>query len=576
MKVIIAKTAGFCMGVRRAVEMALDAPSSYQGPIFTYGPLIHNPQVLSLFSEKGVVILDQIPEKGHGTILIRAHGVPPEKKELLKKAGFNVIDATCPRVVKVQSIIKSHTNKGYSTIIVGDKDHPEVVGLLGYAGSMGYVVGSLEDIKHLPVFEQAIIVAQTTQNQKIFQSISAWAEQNHCHYKVFDTICDSTEKRQMEVRRLSKMVDAVIVVGGKNSGNTRRLAEIVKTEGKTAFHVETEDELNLENLSKVSSIAITAGASTPSWIIKRVLRGVEKKPLSNKGWWSTFFLEVQRFLLLTNIYVALGAGCLCYAMMRMMELPITVAALAVAVFYVMSMHIFNRLTGRAEDKYNDPEREQFYSRNKMPLKFLALLSGAVGLIAAYKMGQVPFWTLLTMSLLGSSYNLRLIPSWIFNGNKRRRIRDLPGSKTILIALAWGVSTTVLPAISAGSNRFFAICIAFLWATGLVLGRTAFFDVLDMQGDRIVGKETIPLLIGEKKSFRLLKRLLLFMTVIISTGGVLPLFSGLSFLLAICPLFMLLIVVFYERGNMLPGVRMEFRVESLFVFSGVMTFIYEWF
>ncbi|MBW1694559.1 MAG: 4-hydroxy-3-methylbut-2-enyl diphosphate reductase, partial [Deltaproteobacteria bacterium] len=165
MKIVIAKTAGFCMGVRRAVEMVLDAPQKHENPITTYGPLIHNPQVLNLLEEKGIVAITDIPEKGSGTILIRAHGVPPEAKERLTKAGFKVVDATCPRVIKVQTIIHKHAKQGYASIIIGDKDHPEVTGLMGYAGEKGYVVDSLEDLDTIPQLERAIIVAQTTQNK---------------------------------------------------------------------------------------------------------------------------------------------------------------------------------------------------------------------------------------------------------------------------------------------------------------------------------------------------------------------------------------------------------------------------
>ncbi|MGD9189736.1 MAG: 4-hydroxy-3-methylbut-2-enyl diphosphate reductase, partial [Desulfobacteraceae bacterium] len=312
MKFIVAKTGGFCMGVRRAVELALDAPAKYEKPIHTFGPLIHNPQVLALFAEKGVRVLKNIPEKGSGTVLIRAHGIPPSTKRQLVKAGFNVIDATCPRVVKVQSIIKRHARKGYAVIIIGDLDHPEVVGLLGYAGEQGRVVESLEALKALPAYEQAIIVAQTTQNLREYRQIQNWTAQHHPHYKAFDTICDSTERRQGEVRRIADSADAVIVVGGKNSGNTQRLAEIVEHVDKPAYHVETEDELDPAALAHFNTIAITAGASTPGWIIKRVLRTVDQIPLRRGRGWRTLWLHLQRFLLLSNLFVALGAGSLCY------------------------------------------------------------------------------------------------------------------------------------------------------------------------------------------------------------------------------------------------------------------------
>lgn len=573
MKLLVAKTAGFCMGVRRAVEMALDAPAQHQKPIFTYGPLIHNPQVLALFAEKGVRVLDRIPATGHGTVIIRAHGVPPEDKQALKQAGFNVIDATCPRVVKVQSIIKRHARNGYGVIIVGDADHPEVVGLLGHAGERGYVVKTLQELAALPRFDDAIIVAQTTQNNTFYAEVAAWAAEHHPHYTVFETICDSTDKRQNEVRRIARVADAVIVVGGKSSGNTRRLAEIVKASGKPVYHVETEAELDSGQLARAQIIGITAGASTPSWITKRIIRAVEQIPLQGEQGWRSHFLRLQRFLLLTNIYLALGAGCLAFAVAGLQGSPISASALAAAVLYVLSMHILNHLTGKAEAKYNDPDRERFYTRNKTALIIMALTAGAIGLVAAFQMGPVPFWTLFAMSLLGLSYNLRVVPQWRPSGTHMRRIRDIPGSKTILIALAWGVTTALLPALSAGYRHLGTCLTAVLWTIGLVFSRTAFFDILDMQGDRIVGKETIPLLLGPRRSFQLLKGLLGLCALLPPIAALWGLFSPAAFVMAIAPIFLWLVVVGHERGSVLPGIRMEFLVESLFVLCGALSWIY---
>jgi 4-hydroxy-3-methylbut-2-enyl diphosphate reductase len=573
MKILIAKTAGFCMGVRRAVEMALDAPARHQKPIYTFGPLIHNPQVLALFKEKGVSVLERIPETAKGTVLIRAHGVPPKTKQLLRKAGFSVIDATCPRVVKVQSIIKQHARKGYATIIVGDQDHPEVTGLMGFAGDLGHVVPDLQAFKDLPQFAQAIVVAQTTQNQNLYGQIKQWAADHRPHYTVFDTICDSTAKRQREVSQLSRCVDAVVVVGGKNSGNTQRLADIVKASGKAVYHVETEAELDMDTLFNLQSIGITAGASTPSWIIKRVLRALEYIPLDRRKGWRSYLLRAQRFLLLTNIYVSMGAGALCYAAIRLQGLPVSEHALAVAVLYVMSMHTLNHLTGGAEDKYNDPDRERFYSRNKRPLTAMAMAAGATGLFAAFQMGPVPFWVLLAMSLLGLSYNLSLIPDQVFASVKFRRIRDFPGSKTILITLAWGIVTAVLPALASAENQLVAPAAAFILSAGIVFGRTAFFDILDIQGDRIVGKETLPIVLGQKRSFRLVKVLLSAIVVLFPLTAAAGLLNPLAYPLAVCPMLLLIVVMGYQRGNMLPGMHMEFIVESIFILSGLLAFIF---
>jgi (E)-4-hydroxy-3-methyl-but-2-enyl pyrophosphate reductase len=573
MRIVVAKTAGFCMGVRRAVELALDAPAQYPEPIFTFGPLIHNPQVLTLFAEKGVRVLEEIPEHGTGTVLVRAHGIPPGTRKQLKQAGFKVINATCPRVIKVQSIIQSHARKGYAVVIIGDQDHPEVVGLLGYGGSQKHVVASLTALKALPEFEHAIIVAQTTQNLREYAHIKAWAAENRPHYKIFDTICDSTEKRQAEVRRIASEVDAVLVVGGKNSGNTQRLAAIVKAVGKPAYHVETEQELDTEALARVKNLGITAGASTPSWIIKRVLRSVEQIPIKRGRSWRSFWLRLQRYLLLTNVYVAFGAGCLAYAAAELQGVPISYAAMAVAVLYVMSMHILNHLTGRAENKYNDPDRARFYARHKTTLSVMAMTAGALGLVAAYWMGTLPFWGLGLMSFLGLTYNLRIVPCNYIPRIRFRSLRSFPGSKTILIALAWGMVTACLPALAAGTSSALAGFFTIVWATGLVFCRTAFFDILDVQGDRIVGKETIPILIGPKRAFNLLKGMLVAEVALLLLAGSTGITNGLAWVLIIPPLLLLWIVVAHEHGNMLPGIRMEFRVESLFVLSGLLTFIY---
>ena len=573
MKIEIAKTAGFCMGVRRAVELALDAPGKYAEPIYTYGPLIHNPQVLSLFEKKGITVLKTIPQRGIGTVLVRAHGVPPEDKQRLKDAGFKVVDATCPRVIRVQTIIRVHARKGFSTIIVGDRDHPEVVGLVGYAGPSGNVVSTMADVAALPAFDQAIIVAQTTQNMKLYEQVKAWATDKFPHYKTFDTICDSTEKRQAEVKQLADRVDAVIVVGGRDSGNTRRLAEIAGETGKPAFLMETEAELESCCLDRVDRVGITAGASTPNWIIKRVFRELEKLPAKRQSSVVRTVYSTIQTLLLTNVYVAVGAGCLCFACIRLLGLTTALAPVAVAMLYVLSMHLLNHLTGTAEDEYNDPERARFYERHRRLLSVLAIAAGGLGILCASAMGAAAFAILLIMSLLGLSYNLYLLPDGF--GFKFRRIKDIPGSKTFLIAVAWGVVVALMPGITGKGTLTVAIGGVFVWATALVFARTAFFDLLDVQGDRIMGKETLPILLGNRKTAVLLKGTLVGCMILVAAGSAIGLVSGLGFFLTLCPAAMLILVSAYEKGQMLPSMRLEFLVESLLLLSGVITLLWIW-
>jgi len=569
MKILIAKTAGFCMGVRRAVEMAMDTSGDQRGPIYTFGPLIHNSQVLELLESKGISIMTEIPDRGTGTVLIRAHGVPYKTKLQLKKAGFSVIDATCPRVIKVQSIIGRHAKKGYASIIIGDKDHPEVTGLLGYAGQNGHAVGSFEELDSLPHFDQAIVVAQTTQNTQFFEAVKNWARKKHPEYKIFDTICDSTERRQTEVIRLAAEIDALIVVGAHNSGNTQRLAEIAGASGKPSYHIETEADLDspaFKGLASARRIGITAGASTPNWIIKRVYRAVESLQFNKDRGWRRALFVIQRTLMLTNIYVSIGAGALCYAVAVLQGTRHFFPYIVIAMLFVQSMHTLNHLTGRLSDQYNDPERALFYVKHKVFLTVLANISGGAGLMLAFTAGWFPFLLLFTMSALGLSYNLRIIPVGI-GGKRYRRIRDIPGSKTILIALAWGIVTAVFPSFAEPMRDNSSVIVAFLISSSLVFTRTAFFDILDMQGDRIVGRETIPILLGENSSLRLLKKILAMVVISLILAAGFGIVTGFGFWLLISPILMYFVLWVFERRKVQPGIRLEFLVESNTVLTG---------
>ncbi len=560
------------MGVRRAVELVLDASNNTNEPIYTYGPLIHNPQVLSMLKEKGIPVIDEIPDSGHGTVLIRAHGVPPEAVEKLQKAGFKTIDATCPRVIKVQRIIRRYAKQGFHTIIVGDDDHPEVIGLNGYAQGRGHIVNNITELEKLPEFENAIIVAQTTQNVPFYEKLKKWAEIKYPDYKLFDTICDSTEKRQKEIVEMAKSADAIVVVGGKNSGNTQRLAELSEQAGKSVFHIEEESELDIDKLADAKSIAVTAGASTPNWIINRVYKEIKLSMIEANQPFTKKLHDYQEFLLRTNIYLAFGAACLCYACTKLQELNHSLLPSVVAMLYILGMHIFNHLTAIHADSYNEPKRAAYYKKNKWRLAIFAISAGATGLFLVSKMGTAPFIVLLIMSLLGLSYNLKIIPKSICEG-RYKKLSDIPGSKTILIALAWGVVTALLPAFSDCGNFSLATIPAFLLSTGIVFARTVFFDILEMQGDRIAGQKTIPLLLGDKKTIILLKQILIGLLIILPISSLIHMVSSLGFFLCLYPIFMYSVLYAYEQKTVLYSLKLEFLIETHLILVGLMAFIW---
>lgn len=273
----LAKTAGFCMGVRRAIEIALSiVQNKGSEEVYTYGPLIHNPQAVEFLSEKGIKPVDNLEQLAKGSIIIRAHGISPDERGKLEESGMEIIDATCPKVKHVQSIIRKHAHDDYEILIIGDRDHPEVEGLLGCANGKGLVIGPEDDLGNLPSFKRLCIVAQTTQSKDDYVKIAAEIADKSPGSLVFKTICDSTERRQDEVKELAAEMDAIFIVGGKNSANTKRLAKVAETCGKPTFHIETAAEIRGIPVYQFKSIGISAGASTPKWIIKEVLEELKK------------------------------------------------------------------------------------------------------------------------------------------------------------------------------------------------------------------------------------------------------------------------------------------------------------
>ena len=276
MKIIIADNCGFCYGVKRAVEMALKTVKD-KNKVATLGPLIHNPQMIELLARKGVGCLDKLKDfPVESTVILRSHGVGPDIYEQTKKMNLNVIDATCPNVLSAQKRVRQLADDGYLPIIIGEKKHPEVQSILAWAGELGCVVESIDDIKDVPPAARYGVVVQTTFESDKFEKILAAIQSEHKgQYKVERTICNATAKRQASAVELAKRSDAVFVIGGRNSANTRHLYDIVKEKCNKSFHIETADDISIEMIKDCNTIGITAGASTPDWLIKEAIHKME-------------------------------------------------------------------------------------------------------------------------------------------------------------------------------------------------------------------------------------------------------------------------------------------------------------
>ena len=283
MKVLKANSAGFCFGVKRAIDIATTCTENGAKTVFTDGPLIHNSQMMDLLKKSGVTeigdyagennIDSQIATKDNAMLVIRAHGVSPERRNYLKSLGLPCKDATCPDVGKIAGTIKIHALKGYTIVIVGDPKHPEVLGLLGYAQQgKRFVIRNKNDVDALEDIKGDIcIVSQSTMFPDDFANLTEYFKKRFPQTKIVDTICDATKERQKEVIRLAEDgAEAIVVIGGKHSANTVKLAMLVKRTGLPCYHIETLRELDVNALSKFKTVGITAGASTPAFLIDEV------------------------------------------------------------------------------------------------------------------------------------------------------------------------------------------------------------------------------------------------------------------------------------------------------------------
>jgi len=297
----LSERTGFCYGVRRAVGIAEEAGS--RGPAFTLGPLVHNPQVVERLREKGVTPVAGLGEIKEGILVVPSHGLPPDVLEEAKRRGLDVVHATCPNVRRTQRLVADLKRRGYQVFIVGDEGHSEVVGLVGCAGGDARVVRSAEDVLSGLVRPRVGVVCQTTQTVEAFRQVLAALALRAKELVAYNTICNATGERQRAARELARSVDAMIVVGGQASANTRRLAEICEAEGAKVYRVETASDLDSLDLSGVRSVGIAAGASTPNWVIEEVMermsvlgedrmdereepmvaQGDEKSPLATRG-----------------------------------------------------------------------------------------------------------------------------------------------------------------------------------------------------------------------------------------------------------------------------------------------------
>lgn len=270
------KDAGFCFGVKRAIRMASDAAKKDKSKVYTLGPLIHNPQVVEALRKKGVEVVKKLDRIKQGTVIIRSHGVHPQVIARAKKKRLKIVDATCPFVETAQMKAKLLHDQNYQVVVVGEADHPEVKGIVGYAQGKAWVMNHRMKGYDLTKFRKMGVVAQTTLNLDSFKKAVDRLLESSKEIKIYNTICSATASTQSKSLKLARKVDLMLVVGGHNSANTSRLVRLCQEVGTRTYHLETAEELDRRWFRGVERVGVTAGSSTPEWIIRKVVKEVRK------------------------------------------------------------------------------------------------------------------------------------------------------------------------------------------------------------------------------------------------------------------------------------------------------------
>ncbi|MBI2559561.1 MAG: 4-hydroxy-3-methylbut-2-enyl diphosphate reductase [Planctomycetes bacterium] len=576
MRVIVAKTAGFCMGVKKAMDIVLDAASDKDtnGTVYTDGPLIHNPQVLDLLRQKGIGVAQDSSDLSRSTVVIRAHGITPARRQQLEQQRVKICDATCPHVKRVQRIISKYAKQGYSTLIVGDKGHAEVIGLLGYAEGRGYVAETLDDVDKLPPLQKVCIVAQTTQDRRMFEKITEKLKDRYDSCEVFGTVCSSTSERQAEVISLSKSVDAMIVVGGRGSANTNRLVKISEAEGKPTFHIETVEELNPKMLRDFDVIGVTAGASTPHWLITRVVEKLESYQSGRFGKLQKSLKYIAMYFVGSNAYASIGAACLTYANCLIMGIKPEVIYSAIAALSLFSALALDHFANKEANTLNEPFRASFYQKRSSLIIGLGIFGAALSLTLSFLVSPYVFLLVFFTSLSGMAYRLEIIPKKLPNIIYYRSLKQIQGSKELFFSVALAVYTALIPFLGSGSRYFSSLSVAFFFTFCIVFIRAVLFDIRNVQGDMLVGKETIPIAIGKEKTKIILGSMAVILAIFLAITPRIGWTSYIGFYMVSCVIYACCYSYLYHKRILGDGLLYEFAVDFNFILAGIAAFVGE--
>jgi 4-hydroxy-3-methylbut-2-enyl diphosphate reductase len=562
------------MGVRLAMDKVLAIAEHDSSAVYTHGPIIHNRQAVELLESKGVRNLADMPDASSGTVLIRAHGVPTAEERALRERGFDIVDATCPHVLASQRHIDRHAAQGHSIVIAGDTDHAEVRGLVSHAGERCAVVSTVEQARAVDLPAPVFLVAQTTFSEALYQEIAEALRGRYPDLELVQSICRATHDRQQEVLRLAREVEAMVVVGGRHSANTTRLAKLARSAGIPTYHVETAAELDVEALAQFRVVGLTAGASTPNWVTRDVLRRLEDigRPAPLARWMPWRLLTL---LARSNLLSSAAAVALTYAACHLMRISQPPESFLLAAFcYVFAVTTLNRISRLSGDGPSIPARVAFYQRHSRPLLALSLLFCGVSLLMLLR---IPAWraaALLSVAyILGVIYSVPVVPPALRRRLGYGRLKDVPGSKDIFVGLALLCVCVVAPWLDHPTRDAGALLVASCFAFVLTFVKATTIDLGDMQEDHLLGRETLPILIGERRTRRLMVILTVGLAVVLAFSAGLGWVPSVGWLLLACPAYMLGYVLILRRSLMVSDVLCTLVTDGASLLAGFLALVW---
>ena len=543
--VTVAKSAGFCPGVKGAIDKVLELEASGKKPVYTLGPLIHNKQVTDMLAAKQITSVDK-PEQAadkKGVLVIRAHGITPAFRAEVMQSGMEVVDATCPLVKHAHDVISKYAAEGYHTVIVGDGGHAEVIGLLGCTQGKGVVVSGPEEAEKLPSFDKVNVVAQTTQKESVFEATAEIIKKKSTVCQISNTICFPTKQRQSETMQMARTADLVIVVGGKHSANTARLAMLCRELAPQVLHIETEAELTPQQVLGPKHIFITAGASTPNWVIDQVADWVrqtrKKRHQSAAGLIQRAWAKAVSY----SFYTAFAAMALTYVCMKLEGLHAQWAPLLFSWLFVFSLTTVNRA---AENKTRPAGR--------LPA-WVGYAAAVLALAAAAFMGL----RVLLLSAVFLAAGL-LYP---FRHFFKSKLLSLPGTKDFCTALGWGFACAFLPAFANGMIWRKALYLAVFYAALLVFMRSVTLGFTSANKDLMIGKESFYKAFGIGITKLAVAVLLTALTAVLVTLLLITWKPALVGMLLLGNFYTIFIVIYYYSHSASRGVKEETLIDGQF-------------